>query len=127
MTIVGGEKTSMFANTLTIVASHKSLRVARARGIFFRYTEEISRWHFIWASCAAVQQQISCESHLSGVEGVLMVQSAFSALVAGFDESEQVRQAIVDHKEARPTRTRFWACRRHPSIRLLRSDAWSAT
>ena len=56
-----------------------------------------------------------------------MVQSAFSAVVAGLDETGQVRQAYVDHKEARPTRTRFWACRRHPSIRLSRSDDWSAT
>ena len=53
MAIFGGEKTSIFAATLTIVASRKSFRVARARVIFFRYTEEISRWHLVWASCAA--------------------------------------------------------------------------
>ena len=87
---------------------------------------EIECRALILAFFAAVEHQISCDSHYSSAEEVLMVQSAVSALVAGSDETGHVHQAHVDHKEARPTRTRFWACRRHPSIRLSRSDAWSA-
>ena len=40
LAILGREKIRMFAATLTIVASDKSLRVARAKVVFFRYTEE---------------------------------------------------------------------------------------
>ena len=54
MAIFGGEKTSMPAATSTTVASRKSFRVARARVIFFKHAEEMSRWHFVRASSAAV-------------------------------------------------------------------------
>ena len=51
------------AATFTL-ASHKPLGGARARVIFFRTKEAISRWlcvgYFVEASCAAVEHQISC-------------------------------------------------------------------